>query len=159
MAIPAATCKDQATTPRPTLFLAFELGGTTWKLGFTTGAAQRPRERSMPAGAIHVLQEEIARAKPRFGLDADTRVVSCYEAGRDGFWLHRWLVAQGVENCVVDSSSIEVKRRHRRAKTDRLDGHQLLTMLLRHVAGEPRVWSIIRVPSVEEEDRRPRPRA
>jgi hypothetical protein len=67
MAIPAATYTDQATTPRPTLFLAFELGVTTWKLGFTTGAAQRPRERSMPAGAIQVLQEEIARAKQRFG--------------------------------------------------------------------------------------------
>jgi transposase len=89
MATPAATCKDQATTPRPTLFLAFELGVTTWKLGFTTGAAQRPRERRMPTGAIHVLHEEIARAKQRFGLPDDTRVVSGYEAGRDGFWLHR----------------------------------------------------------------------
>jgi transposase len=154
MATPVGTCKDQATTQRPTLFLAFELGVTTWKLGFTTGAAQRPRERTMPAGAIHVLHEEIARAKQRFGLPHDTRVVSCYEAGRDGFWLHRWLEAQGVENFVVDSSSIEVNRRHRRAKTDRLDVHKLLTMLLRHVAGEKRVWSIVRVPSVEEEDRR-----
>jgi transposase len=154
MATPAATCKDQATTQQPTLFLAFELGVTTWKLGFTTGAAQRPRERTMPAGAIHVLQEESARAKQRFGLPHDARVVSCYEAGRDGCWLHRYLVAQGVENCVVDSSSIEVNRRQRRAKTARLDVHKLLTMLLRHVAGEQRVWSIVRVPSVEEEDRR-----
>jgi transposase len=154
MATPVATCKDQATTPRPTLFLAFELGVTTWKLGFTTGAAQRPRERTMPAGAIQVLHEEIARAKQRFGLPPDTRVVSCYAAGRDGLWLHRWLEAQGVANCVVDSSRIEVKRRPRRAKTDRLDVHKLLTMRLRHVAGEQRVWSIIRVPSVEEEDRR-----
>ena len=67
MATPAATRMDQATTHQPTLFLAFELGVNTWKLGFTTGAAQRPRERSMPAGAIHVLHEEIARAKQRFG--------------------------------------------------------------------------------------------
>ena len=154
MATPVATCKDPATTPPPTLFLAFELGVTTWKLCFTTGAAQRPRERTMPAGAIHVLHEELARAKQRFGLPSDTRVVSCYEAGRDGFWLHRCLEAQGVENVVVDSSSIEVNRRHRRTKTDRLDVHKLLTMLLRHVAGEQRVWSIVRVPSVEEEDRR-----
>ena len=159
MATPVATCKDQATTPRPTLFLAFELGVTTWKLGFTTGAAQRPRERTMPAGAIQVLHEEIAWAKQRFGLPNDTRVVSCDEAGRDGFWLHRCLEAQGVENCVVDSSSIEVNRRHRRAKTDRLEVHKLLTRLLRHVAGEQRVWSIVRVPSVEEEDRRQRHRA
>ena len=89
MATPVATCKDQATTPQPTLFLAFELGVTTWKLGFTTGAAQRPRERTMPAGAIQVLHEEIARAKQRFGFPNDTRVVSGYEAGRDGCWLHR----------------------------------------------------------------------
>jgi transposase len=154
MATPAATHTDQATTPRPILFLAFELGVTTWKLGFTTGVAQRPRERTMPAGDIHGLAEEIIRAKRRFGLPDDARVVSCYEAGRDGFWLHRCLVAQGVENIVVDSSSIEVNRRHRRAKTDRLDVHKLLTMLLRYIAGEQRVWSIVRVPSVEEEDRR-----
>jgi transposase len=159
MATLAATRTDQATTQRPTLFLAFELSVTTWKLGFTTGAAQRPRERHMPAGALPVLQEEIARAKQRCGVPDDTRVVSCYEAGRDGFWLHRCLVAQGVENVVVDSSSIEVNRRQRRAKTDRLDVHKLLTMLLRHAAGEQRVWSIVRVPSVQEEDRRQLPRA
>jgi transposase len=63
-------------------------------------------------------------------------------------------VTQGVANCVVDSSSIAVNRRHRRAKTDRLDVQKLLTMLLRHVAGERKVWRIVRVPSVEEEDRR-----
>jgi transposase len=89
MATPAATCKDQAMTQQPTLFLAFELGVTTWRLGFTTGAAQQPRERTMPAGAIPVLQGVIARAKQRFGVPHDTRVVSCDEAGRDGFWLHR----------------------------------------------------------------------
>jgi hypothetical protein len=77
MATPAATRTDQATTPRPTLFLAFELGVTTWKLGFTTGAAPRPRERTRPAGAIHLLQEESARATQRCGLPHDTRVVSC----------------------------------------------------------------------------------
>jgi hypothetical protein len=62
-----ASCKDQATPPRPTLCLAFELGVTTWTRGFTTGAAPRPRERTRPAGALQVLQEEIARAKPRCG--------------------------------------------------------------------------------------------
>ena len=67
MATPAAPRTDQATTQRPTLFLAFELGVTTWKLGFTTGAAQRPRARTMPAGASQVLQEEMARAKQRGG--------------------------------------------------------------------------------------------
>jgi len=64
------------------------------------------------------------------------------------------LVAHGVQNPVIDSASIEVNRRQRRAKTDRLDVRKLLTMLLRHLAGEPKVWSVVRVPSVEEEDRR-----
>jgi hypothetical protein len=62
-----------------------------WKLGFTTGAAQRPRERQVPAGDVHTVLEEIRWAKGRFGLPENTRVVSCYEAGRDGFWLYRSL--------------------------------------------------------------------
>jgi transposase len=90
MATPAATRTDQATTHRPTLLLAFELGVTTWKRGFTTGVAQRPRERPMAAGDVHGLGEEMTRAKRRFGLPDDARVVSCDEAGREGFWLHRW---------------------------------------------------------------------
>jgi transposase len=145
---------EQDTLPQPTLFLAFELGTDTWKLGCTIGVAQPPRVRTIPARDVVRLQQEIARAKQRFGLPADTHVVSCYEAGRDGFWLHRSLVAQGLTNHVIDSASIEVNRRQRRAKTDRLDVHKLLTMLLRHRAGEKKVWSVVRVPSVDEEDRR-----
>jgi hypothetical protein len=67
MAPPTATSKEQATTQQPTLLLAFERGLTTWNRGVTTGAAPRPRERRIPAGALHVLQEELARATPRFG--------------------------------------------------------------------------------------------
>jgi hypothetical protein len=89
-------------------------------------------------------------------LPEEARVVSCYDAGRDGFWLHRFLVSQGVEHYVVDSASIEVNRRYHRAKTDRLDVHKLLTMLLRHAAGEKQVWSVVRVPSVVDADRRQR---
>jgi transposase len=147
MATTATTRVQQETACPPTLFLAFELGVNKWKLGFTTGAAQRPRERQVPAGDCPTVLEEIRRAKSRFGLPEEARVVSCYEAGRDGFWLHRFLVSQGVDNVVVDSASIEVNRRYRRAKTDRLDVHKLLTMLLRHVAGEKKVWSVVRVPS------------
>ena len=154
MATPAARHMEQDSFPRPTLYLAFELGKNPWKLGFTIGVAQQPRERMILAGEVARLQQEIARAKQRFGLPEDARVVSCYEAGRDGFWLHRALVAHGVQNHVIDSASIEVNRRHRRAKTDRLDVRKLLTMLLRHSAGEKKVWSVVRVPSVEEEDRR-----
>ena len=149
---------EQDSLPQPTLYLAFELGQNTWKLGFTIGVAQQPRERTIPAGALDTLQQEIARAKPRFGLPENARVVSCYEAGRDGFWLHRSLVAHGVQNPGIDAASIEVKRRQRRAKTDRLDVHKLLTMLLRPMAGERKVWSVVRVPSVDEEDRRQLPR-
>ena len=145
---------EQAPLLQPTLFLAFELGQNTWKLGFTIGVAQPPRERTIPAGDVARLQQEITRAKQRFGLPEDARVVSCYEAGRDGFWLHRSLVAHDIQNHVIDSASIEVNRRQRRAKTDRLDVRKLLTMLLRHMAGERKVWSVVRVPSVEEEDRR-----
>ena len=144
----------QDSLSQPTLYLAFELGKNTWKLGFTIGMAQQPRERTIPAGALETVQQEIARAQQRFGLPEDARVVSCYEAGRDGFWLHRSLVVHGVQNHVIDSASIEVNRRQRRAKTDRLDVRKLLTMLLRFIAGEQKVWSVVRVPSVEEEDRR-----
>jgi transposase len=83
-----------------------------------------------------------------------TPVVSCYEAGREAFWLHRWLVAQRVSNHVIDSSSIEVNRRARRAKTDRLDLEGLLNLLTRQQNGEQRVWRVVRVPSMDEEDAR-----
>ena len=131
MATPVRTHIEPETPSQPTLFLAFELGQNKWKLGFTIGMAQQPRARTIPPGALDILQQEITRAKQRFGLPEDARVVSCYEAGRDGFWLHRALMAHGVENLVIDSASIEVNRRQRRAKTDRRDVHKLLMMLLR----------------------------
>jgi transposase len=143
-----------ATRTGPTLLLAFELSERVWKLGFTTGLGQRPRLRHIPARATDRILEEIAHAKARFRLPTTTSVVSCYEAGREAFWLHRWLVAHGVSNHVIDSSSIEVNRRARRAKTDRLDLEGLLHLLTRHQSGERRVWRVVRVPRVEEEDAR-----
>lgn len=137
-----------------TLHVAFELGNSQWKLGFTTGLGQRPRVRTIAARDRKAVLDEMAAAKQRFGLAVDAHVVSCYEAGRDGFWLHRFLVAHGIENVVVDSSSIEVNRRARRAKTDRLDVGKLLAMLLRYRSGERRLWSVLHVPSVAEEDER-----
>ena len=104
-----------------TLLVAFELGERSWKLRFTTGIGQRPRVRQIPAGAVDRVLEEVTRATARVGVPVAAPVVSCYEAGRDGFWLHRFLVAHAVTNYVVDSSSIEVPRRARRAKTDKLD--------------------------------------
>ena len=96
----------------------------------------------------------MARAKEKFHLPADAPVASCYEAGRDGFWLHRFLVAHGISNRVVDSSSIEVNRRARRAKSDGLDVGKLLTMLIRHCQGESDVWRVVRVPTPYDEDQR-----
>jgi transposase len=144
--------------PLSTLYLTFELGNKQWKLGFTIGLGQRPRERAIVAGDLVALQEEIRLAKKRFGLSETARVMSCYEAGRDGFWLHRYLVSKGIENLVVDSASIEVNRRAKRAKTDRLDVRKLLTMLIRYDYGEKKVWSVVHVPSPEAEDKRHLPR-
>jgi transposase len=140
--------------PEPVLFLAFELSEKTWKLGFTTGYGQKPRERSVAARHQARLLQEVAQAKQRFGLPETAPVVSCYEAGREGFWLHRFLQAHGIANHVVDSSSIEVNRRKRRAKSAGLDVRKLLTMLMRSHHGERGVWRVVHVPSIEAEDQR-----
>jgi transposase len=136
------------------LAVSFELGASEWKMAFSPGLGQAPRHRTVAAGDLEGVRKEIASAKARFKLPADTQVVSCYEAGRDGFWIHRALEMLGVENHVVDSSAIEVNRRARRAKTDRLDAAKLVGMLLRYLSGETRVWKVVRVPTEEEEDRR-----
>lgn len=136
------------------LYLAFELGNKEWKLGFSVGFGQRPRVRTIQARDLEGLQREIELGKARWGLPEIATVISCYEAGRDGFWLHRYLVQAGVENVVVDSSSIQVDRRFRRAKTDRMDVAKLLDLLMRYVRGEKKVWRVVRVPEVAAEDRR-----
>lgn len=136
------------------LLVAFELGQRWWKVGFTTGMGQRQRTRRIAAGALDVLTTEIARAKASYGLSAEAPVISCYEAGRDGFWLHRCLTAQRIENHVIDSASIEVNRRARRTKTDRVDLGGLLNLLARSVGGDRRCWRVVRVPSVVDEDAR-----
>lgn len=150
----ATTPNGASAAVESVLCVAFELSASQWKMAFSPGLGQQPRYRTVRAGDLVRVQEEIARAKARFGLARDARVVSCYEAGREGFWLHRELVKAGIENRVVDSASIEVNRRARRAKTDHLDAGKLVGMLLRWEAGDPKVWRVVRVPSVEEEDRR-----
>jgi transposase len=149
-----ATQNEHYNAHEPVLFMAFELSEKTWKLGFTLGHGQPPRERTIAARDTQRLLHEVAHAKARFGLGATASVVSCYEAGREGFWLHRFLQAQGSTNPVVDSSSIEVNRRKRRAKSDALDVRKLLTMLMRYHYGERHVWRVVNVPSVEAEDQR-----
>ncbi len=141
-------------TSQSTLYLAFELSNQHWQLHFTVGQGQRPRQRTINAGDLAALTQEISLAKQRFGLPSETPVLSCYEAGRDGFWLHRFLASRHVTNLVVDSASIEVSRRSKHTKSDRLDGEKLLAMLLRYHNGDPRVWSVVQVPSLAAEDQR-----
>ena len=145
-------------TTAPVLYVAFELSWNSWKLAFTVGLGQKPRLRTIPARDTAAVMREIARAQDRFGLPEGAPVVSCYEAGRDGFWLHRFLVHHGIDNRVVDSASIEVNRRQRRAKSDALDATKLVQMLIRWHNGESKVWNIVNIPTIEDEDRRQRHR-
>ena len=151
----AAASVIQISEAGETLMLAMELGESGWLLGFARAFGEKPLRRKIASRDQKALLAQIAWAKERLGLARDARVVSCYEAGRDGFWLHRFLEAHGVTNLVVDSASIEVNRRKRRAKTDRVDLVALLDLLSRHLAGSVKpVWSVVRVPSIEDEDRR-----
>lgn len=146
-----ATTRPAMSVSEPTLYVAFELGKKAWKLAMTCGFGIQPWVRPVASRDWAGVERAIAQSRVRFGLSAAARVVSCYEAGRDGFWIHRALTARGIVNRVVDSASIEVNRRARRAKTDRLDALKLVTMLVRVWAGERRVWSEVRVPTVADE--------
>ena len=150
----AATPMQTGPSTTPALCMAIESGASEWKLYFSTGLGQHPRERTIPAHRLDRVTAEVARAKEHFRLPADAPVLSCYEAGRDGFWLHRALVVMGIDNHLIESTSIEVKRQKRRAKTDRVDGGNMLRMLWRYHNGERKVFSRVRVPTPEAEDRR-----
>src|SRR5918993_2779698 len=136
------------------LYVALELGQDKWHLASATQAAEKPRFRAVPARDLGRLADEVRKAKERFGLPPDAAVRTCYEAGRDGFWVHRALAARGIDNVVVDSTSIEVERRHKRVKSDPVDAAKLLSLLCRYHAGEEKVWRVVRVPAVADEDRR-----
>jgi transposase len=136
------------------LYLAIELSRASWKLGFATELGQRVRERTVPAWDLGRFADELGRAKAHFDLAGSVEVRSCCESGRDGFSVHRFLEASGIENVTVDSASIEVKRHKKRAKTDRLDLAMLMNRLIRYHLGEPKVWAVSRVPTVAEEDQR-----
>lgn len=153
--MPTAAIRPPMSDPSPaTLYLAFELGNTEWRLAFTTSVDRPPRVRTIVARSLTQLEAELATAKGHFDVGPEVPVRSCYEAGRDGFWLHRALLSRGIANVVVDSSSIEVNRRARRGKSDGLDAGKLLTMLMRASLGDPKVWSVLHVPTVAAEDRR-----
>lgn len=145
-----ARTRPMSSVDESRLYVAFELGAKTWKLALTVSAATKAWVRTVPSGDLGKVAEVVERARQRFGVPT-APVESCYEAGRDGFWLHRALAARGYRNRVVDSASIEVNRRARRSKTDRLDAVKLATMLVRVCGGEARVWHEVRVPGVAEE--------
>jgi transposase len=146
-----ATTRPEMSVNEPTLYVAFELGKKEWKLAMTPGFGVQPWLRTVASRDWRAVERAVGQGRARFGLSAGARVVSCYEAGRDGFWIHRALTARGIANRVVDSASIEVNRRARRAKTDRLDALKLVTMLVRVCYGEQRVWSEVHVPTVAAE--------
>ena len=146
--------KDPIT---PTLYVALELSKNTWKLGFTTSRTQKARIRDVQARCLDAFLAEIVAAKERLGLPKTAPVRSCYEAGRDGFWIHRFLEAQGIANVIFEPASIEVSRRMRRPKTDRVDVQKLVSLLVRHHEGE-KVVRLVRVPPLEAEDERLVPR-
>ena len=153
-----ATHNAYGTTTERVLFMALELSENTWKLGFTTGPGHKPREHAVAARDPGRLLQAIALAKRRFGLPDTAPVVRCYEAGRAGFWLHRFFQAQGLINQVVDASAIAVNRRQRRTKSDGWDVRKLLRMLRHYAQGEREVWRVMHVPSVAAEDGRHRHR-
>ena len=147
----ATTRSEFRSVSDSTLYVAFELGKKEWKLAMTSGFGVTPWLQTVASGDLGAVERALARGRARFGLTPSAVVMSCYEAGRDGFWIHRALTQLGLRNRVVDSSSIEVNRRARRTKTDRIDALKLVTMLVRVCCGEPHVWHEVRVPSVDDE--------
>ena len=137
------------------LYIGFELSKATWRVRCSAGGRKTYEDTIAPNDEAALLAF-VSRAKAKLGLGEDARVVSCYEAGRDGFWVHRFLEGLGIENLVINAASIKVTRHGRRAKSDRIDVRQLLNDLVRCHRGDDDVWSVVRVPSdQDEDDRRP----
>ena len=139
-----------------TLYVAFELSKSKWLVGIVLSGESKLSQHQVPGGDTAAVWQVISkkRAAAEKKLCRPVRVVSCYEAGYDGFWLARWLADQGIDNRVLDPSSIEMPRRARQAKTDRLDLERLMRVLIRHEGGERRVCSVVHPPSPEQEDAR-----
>ena len=152
MATTRSVLRHELTTKSGDLYMSLDLGDKRWHISIGDGRCGLSRY-TVGAGQTDELADCIAKAKNRLHSSRKAVVHSCYEAGRDGWWLHRWLREVGVDNIVVDPASIEVNRRARRAKTDRLDADKLVAMLVRHHSGE-RVWSVLREPSPQDEDAR-----
>jgi len=140
------------TTKLDVLYMALELSNAKWRLAF--GAGGRERQVVVDAGDLSGLTAAIDRAQAKLGVGSEAKVISVYEAGRDGFWLHRWLEAQGIDSRVIDAGSLERRPGKRHRKTDRLDARVLLRKLRQYEAGDRGVFSVVRVPPAEIEDLR-----
>jgi len=133
--------------------MAMELSNKNWKLSFSDGV--KVRLVNVAAGDQQGLQAAVEKARVKLGLSSAAVVYSCYEAGRDGFWIDRFLRKLGIRNLVVDPSSIEVNRRRRQVKTDRLDAEKLVRMLMRYwLQGERKLWGVVAIPAEGQEDAR-----
>src|SRR6516164_549548 len=148
-----------ATTARAndiTLFVSLELSKSKWVVTINSPGSEKFSKHVIEggdgAGLLDLLSRSRAKAEQRCG--ARVNVIVIQEAGLDGFWIHRLLLANGIESHIVDAASIAVDRRHRRAKTDSIDGETLLRTLMAWARGERRVCSMVRAPSPEDEDRR-----
>src|SRR3954447_13760570 len=158
--VSAATPTLLAETASATLFVALELSRATWRVALhaplTNKVSQHRLDGGDADGLLALITRKRSQAEEKLGRPV--RVACCFEAGYDGFWLHRWLCAQGVENRVLDAASILVNRRARRPKTDRLDAAGLLRTLMALERGEAQVCRVVHVPSPEQEDARRRSR-
>jgi transposase len=146
------TLQMKAGTTTPSLYLSMELSEKSWGLLFSDGESLSAH--TVEVGDVAGVLAHAKNCAKRFGLARTAQLVSCQEAGRDGFWIHRALEAAGARSLVVDATSIEVDRRMRRAKTDRLDAERLMRLLIRYCAGETQALRVVRVPSEEVEDAR-----
>lgn len=135
-----------------TLFIAMELSNDLWKLAFSATSSSRVRLRNIPAGDLRALEREIRLAKAKFCLGKEAPAQTCYEAGRDGHWIHRALLAVGINNFVIESSCLEVDRRQKQRKTDRLDATKMVHALVRYCRGERTSLRVNHVPDAEDED-------
>jgi len=141
--------QQQGYEQEAVLYMAMELSNSSWKLGFSSG--ERIRRKSIEARDRARLIEEVQLAKHKLGLEQEAGVVVCFEAGRDGHWIYRWLSAEGFKVLEIDSSSIETPRGRKHVKTDRIDVENLLDLLLRYCLGFRKAFRIVRVPSEEAE--------
>jgi len=147
------TADDIKVSDGAVLLVAIEMGLKTWRLAMGTAGSDQQRQVVVTAGHYVELSEAVLKAKEKFGMEKTSRVVFCYEAGREGFHPYRVLSEMGHTVWLIDSSSIEVNRRARRVKSDAVDAGKLLMLMQRQWRGE-QALKIVRVPSVAEEDAR-----